>query len=54
MIRLAGIAPEQAAAMATSTPADAIGAADYGRIRPGAAGVLALMDENWEFAGVLT
>ena len=53
MIHLAHIPPETAVPMATSTPADALGETEYGRIRPGAAGVLALMDENWNFAGVI-
>lgn len=51
MIALARIAPETAVPMATSTPADAVGARGYGRIEPGAAGVLALMDGDWRFAG---
>ena len=53
MIRLAKIPPETAVPMATSTPADALGETKYGRIRPGAAGVLALMDGDWNFAGVI-
>ena len=53
MIRLAGIAPEQVVPMATSTPADSIGAKGFGRIEPGAAGVLALMDGDWQLAGVI-
>ena len=53
MIRLAGIPPETAVPMATSTPADALGETKYGRIRPGAAGVLALMDREWNFAGAI-
>ena len=53
MITLAHVAPEAAVAMATSTPADAIGAKGYGRIEPGAAGVLALMDARWNFAGAV-
>ena len=53
MIRLAGIAPETVIPMATSTPADAVGAKGYGRIQPGACGVLALMDKDWRFAGVI-
>ena len=51
LIKLARSAPETAVAMATSTPADSVGARDFGRIRPGAAGVLALMDGDWNFAG---
>ena len=53
MIRLAGIAPEEVIPMATSTPADSVGAKGFGRIEPGAAGVLALMDGSWNFAGVI-
>ncbi len=53
MITLAGIAPEEVIPMATSTPADSIGAKGFGRIQPGYAGVLALMDKNWDFAGVV-
>ena len=53
MITLAHIAPEQVIPMATSTPADSVGASGYGRIQPGNAGVLVLMDENWELAEVI-
>ena len=53
LIRLAKIPPETAVPMATSTPADALGEKKYGRILPGAAGVLALMDGDWNFAGVM-
>ncbi|MBR5301410.1 MAG: N-acetylglucosamine-6-phosphate deacetylase [Clostridia bacterium] len=53
MITLANIAPEAVIPMATSTPADSVGAKGFGRIEPGYAGVLALMDENWDFAGVI-
>ena len=53
MIVLAGMPPEVVVPMATSTPADSVGAAGFGRIEPGAAGVLALMDRDWNFAGVV-
>ena len=53
MITLARIAPETVIPMATSTPADAVGAKGFGRIEPGAAGVLALMDAGWDFAGAV-
>lgn len=53
MITLAKIAPEEVIPMATSTPADSIGAKGFGRIEQGYAGVLALMDQNWDFAGVI-
>ena len=53
MIRLAQIAPETVIPMATSTPADSIGAGKYGRIQPGACGVLTLMDAGWNLAGVI-
>lgn len=53
MIRLAQIAPETVIPMATSTPADSIGAKGYGRIQPGACGVLTLMDADWNLAGVI-
>lgn len=53
MITLAGIAPETVIPMATSTPADAVGAKGFGRIAPGAVGVLALMDRDWRFAGIV-
>ena len=53
MIKLAGIAPEEVIPMATSTPADSIGAKGYGRIEPGAVGVLALMDSDWNFVDVV-
>ena len=53
MITLARIAPETVIPMATSTPADSVGAKGFGRIEPGACGVLALMDQQWGFAGVV-
>ena len=53
MITLAHIAPETVIPMATSTPADSVGAADFGRVAPGKAGVLVLMDREWNRAGVL-
>ena len=53
MIRLAGMSPETVIPMATRTPADSVGAAEYGRIEPGAVGILALMDGNWDYAGVV-
>ena len=53
MITLAKLPPETVIPMATSTPADSVGAKGYGRIEPGAAGVLALMDSEWNFAGVI-
>ncbi|MBQ2990039.1 MAG: N-acetylglucosamine-6-phosphate deacetylase [Clostridia bacterium] len=53
MITLAGIAPEKVIPMATSTPADAVGAKGFGRIQPGDAGVLVLMDKDWNFTGVV-
>ena len=49
MICLAGIAPECVIPMATSTPADSIGASEFGRISVGACGVLAEMNPEWEF-----
>lgn len=53
MITLARIAPETVIPMATSTPADSIGAKGFGRIEPGACGVLALMDADWKLSGVV-
>ena len=53
MITLARIAPETVIPMATSTPADSVGAKGYGRIEVGGCGVLALMDAQWGFAGVV-
>lgn len=53
MITLARIPPETVIPMATSTPADSVGAKGYGRIEPGAAGVLALMDAGWNLCGVV-
>lgn len=53
MIRLAGMSPETVIPMATRTPADSVGAAEYGRIEPGAVGIFALMDGNWDYAGVV-
>lgn len=53
MITLAKIAPEEVIPMATSTPADSVGAKGFGRIEPGCAGVLALMDKDWNFVGVV-
>ncbi len=53
MITLAKIDPETVIPMATSTPADSVGAKGFGRIQAGDAGVLALMDHNWDFVGVV-
>jgi N-acetylglucosamine-6-phosphate deacetylase len=53
MIKLAHIAPETVIPMATSTPADSVGAAGYGRIKPGNCGVLVLMDKDWELTEVI-
>ena len=53
MITLAHIPPETVIPMATSTPADSIGAKGFGRIEPGACGVLALMDGDWTLSGVV-
>ena len=53
MIKLAGLAPETVIPMATSTPADSIGAKGYGRIELGAAGVLVLMDGDWQLTDVI-
>ncbi len=53
MIARAGLPPETVVPMATSTPADALGAHEYGRIAPGCAGVLALMDAEWRFVGAV-
>jgi len=53
MITLAGIAPEKVIPMATSTPADSVGAKGFGRIAVGNVGVLALMDKDWNFTGVV-
>ena len=52
MITLAKMPPETVIPMATSTPADSVGAKGYGRIEPGACGVLTLMDAGWNLAGV--
>ena len=54
MITLARIAPETVIPMATSTPADAVGAKGFGRIEPGAVGVIALMDKDWNFISTAT
>lgn len=53
MIHVCGFAPEMVIPMATSTPADSIGAKGFGRIEVGGAGVLALMDQGFNFAGAL-
>lgn len=53
MITLAHLPPETVIPMATSTPADSIGAKGFGRIEPGACGVLALMDGDWKLSGVV-
>ncbi|MBQ7486624.1 MAG: N-acetylglucosamine-6-phosphate deacetylase [Clostridia bacterium] len=49
MIHLAGLKPETVIPMATSTPADSIGAVEYGRIGIGNCGILAEMDSEWNF-----
>lgn len=53
MITLAKMPPETVIPMATSTPADSVSAKGYGRIEPGACGVLTLMDAGWNLAGVI-
>lgn len=53
MITRAKTAPETVVPMATSTPARSIGAKGFGRIAPGCAGVLALMDAEWNFVQAL-
>jgi len=53
MITLAHMPPETVIPMATSTPADSVGAKGFGRIEPGACGVLALMDSEWRLTGVI-
>lgn len=53
MIELAKLPPETVIPMATSTPADSVGAKDFGRIEPGKNGTLLLMDGGWRFAGVV-
>lgn len=54
MILLAGIPPETVIPMATSTPADAVGASGFGRIQPGNDGTLVLMSPDWQLAGVIS
>ncbi len=53
MIHRAGIRPESVIPMATSTPADSIGAPDLGRIVAGACGVLVEMNQDWEFVSAV-
>lgn len=53
MINMAGIAPETVIPMATSTPADSIGTAHFGRIQPGKAGFLNLMTPDWQLTAVV-
>ena len=50
MIRLAGISPQEAIPMATSTPADSVGASEFGRIKPGCIPIFALMKQDWAFS----
>ncbi|MBD3801911.1 MAG: N-acetylglucosamine-6-phosphate deacetylase [Thioclava sp.] len=51
MIETVGVTPEQALAMATRIPAEAIGA-PVGRIVPGLAGDLVHLDEDWRLTEV--
>lgn len=53
MITRAGVAPEKVIPMATSAPADSIGARGFGRIEPGYDATMVMMDENWDVAGVI-
>lgn len=53
MITLAHIAPEKVIPMATSVPADRVGAKDYGRIAEGCDGTLVLLDDEWNIQQVV-
>lgn len=53
MITRAGITPEKVIPMATSAPADSIGARGFGRIEPGYDATMVLMDENWDVVRVI-
>ncbi|MBL9045716.1 MAG: N-acetylglucosamine-6-phosphate deacetylase [Tabrizicola sp.] len=54
LITQANCRPERALAMATSVPADVIGAARFGRLRPGTAADLVLLAGDWSLAAVLS
>ena len=53
MITRAGIAPEKVIPMATSAPADSVGARGFGRIEAGYDATMVLMDENWDVIRVI-
>ena len=53
MITRARIAPEKVIPMATSAPADSIGARGFGRIETGYDGTMVIMDENWDVVRVV-
>ena len=53
MITRAGIAPEKVIPMATSAPADSIGARGFGRIEEGYDATMVIMDENWNVVRTL-
>jgi len=53
LIHRFGIAPEEACAMCTSTPAASVGEKLAGRIVPGAPGILTVWNREWRMTGVL-
>ena len=53
LIHRFGIAPREACAMCTSTPAESIGEKLAGRIVPGAPGILTVWDRHWRMTAVL-
>ena len=53
LIHRFGIAPEDACAMCTSTPADSVGDPLAGRLLPGAPGILTRWDAAWKPVSVL-
>ena len=53
LIRRFGIAPEEACAMCTSTPAESIGEGMCGRIVPGAPGILTRWSADWRWKGTI-
>ena len=53
LIHVFGIAPEDACAMCTSTPAASIRETAAGRMAPGAPGILTRWTSEWQYAGVI-
>jgi N-acetylglucosamine-6-phosphate deacetylase len=54
LIHVYGIAPEEACAMCTSTPAASIGETKAGYVAPGCPGILTRWSPDWQMKSVIT